>query len=366
MAKRRRYKYFAQTKKKNNKNQYEQSNQKSIHLEPVNLVNPETKTEQERFDLAFRLARIISGTEDGIPLYELQTKLLQQNNIAFTDVNALRNFLNNFSENFELSLDGNKVKCNQNVSICPTHTYNPGSCQNNCESLHVCKFFLISECKKQNCEFGHDLSDPHNADILKKRLLCNHELFDIRKVMQKYRCKVTIPSVCIHYNKPGGCRHSVTQHSQPPCQYLHVCKHFINGDCKFGYDCMRSHRLHSGQPKSILIQYGLQDIRIYTFRKLIENIRQEHQGNNKPRATFQVNHFDRNSPRETTKFKCKVTESAAGITTSHQDDERRSPGIEATWKYIQDNEAVLNHVSESETKRVEQTFQSYQTPKNIT
>ena len=57
--------------------------------------------------------------------------------------------------------------------------------------------------------------------------------------------------ICKFYNNEGTCKNGNT------CVYLHVCKYYINDDCKFGTRCMRSHNVLDEQPRSILERYDM-------------------------------------------------------------------------------------------------------------
>ena len=64
--------------------------------------------------------------------------------------------------------------------------------------------------------------------------------------------KSVIPLICKFYNNDTGCARS-----NEMCEFIHVCHHYITGNCKYGGRCKRSHDLTSGQPESIQSRLGL-------------------------------------------------------------------------------------------------------------
>lgn len=76
-----------------------------------------------------------------------------------------------------------------------------------------------------------------------------------------------IPLICKFYNNETGCARSSEM-----CDFIHVCHHYVMGDCRYNDRCKRSHSLTSGQPESVLARLGLvkktEDEIIKLLRKL--------------------------------------------------------------------------------------------------
>ncbi|KAG7522867.1 poly [ADP-ribose] polymerase 12 [Solea senegalensis] len=116
----------------------------------------------------------------------------------------------------------------------------PGECPE-CDALHLCKFFVCGDCTFGNkCKNSHTLASAHNAQLLKR-----HGLQDLTE-KQLFRLLLQndpflLPEICPHYNKGNGehgtCRFTNT------CTKLHTCQHFLQGDCKFGASCKRTHNI---------------------------------------------------------------------------------------------------------------------------
>jgi hypothetical protein len=60
-----------------------------------------------------------------------------------------------------------------------------------------------------------------------------------------------MPLMCKFYNNEGGCKNN------KKCTHLHLCKNYINNDCKFNKRCKRCHNILAKQPLSVLKRYGL-------------------------------------------------------------------------------------------------------------
>ena len=62
--------------------------------------------------------------------------------------------------------------------------------------------------------------------------------------------------ICSHYNRGNG-QHGICKFPNS-CIRLHVCQHFLQGDCKFGEKCKREHSFND-QVLKILKGRGLSD-----------------------------------------------------------------------------------------------------------
>jgi len=137
------------------------------------------------------------------------------------------------------------------VEICQKYTGNVRNVDHKCIELHICKFYLIHDCPNQDCQFGHNLRTQHNQDVLENFNMSSLDDEDIRRICKDLNNinPSTIPIVCKFYNNEGSCK-------KGKCPYLHVCKYFMDDQCKFGSGCKRSHNLKDPQPSAILIKHG--------------------------------------------------------------------------------------------------------------
>jgi poly [ADP-ribose] polymerase 7/11/12/13 len=74
-----------------------------------------------------------------------------------------------------------------------------------------------------------------------------------------------IPEICKLFNVATGCKRN-------DCRDLHVCRHFLEGDCKFQTACKRSHNIMSDQPKQVLVSCGF-DVAQLSEQQIIEMLR---------------------------------------------------------------------------------------------
>ncbi|KAM8752126.1 protein mono-ADP-ribosyltransferase PARP12 [Acanthopagrus schlegelii] len=111
-----------------------------------------------------------------------------------------------------------------------------------CGGLHLCRYYVCGECTfGRKCKNPHDLASPHNAELLKTyglHDLTEKQLFQLLLQNDPF----LLPEICPHYNKGdgehGSCRFKTD------CNKLHVCQHHLQGDCKFGPSCKRSHNIN--------------------------------------------------------------------------------------------------------------------------
>lgn len=146
-----------------------------------------------------------------------------------------------------------------------------GNCQQ-CDNLHLCKYFVCGDCTFQNkCKNSHDLTSAQNKEILRRfgfQDLTEQQLFQLLLQNDPY----LLPEICHHYNKGdgehGSCRFNTT------CTKLHMCQHFLEGDCKFGSQCKRAHAIDA-QGMKLFKQYSKDNItglyKIYRNKLIIVN-----------------------------------------------------------------------------------------------
>jgi hypothetical protein len=62
-------------------------------------------------------------------------------------------------EEGEINDDIEIVRAKTVVELCQAHSADPKSCNGDCNSLHVCRFYILSSCEMTNCKFGHILDN---------------------------------------------------------------------------------------------------------------------------------------------------------------------------------------------------------------
>lgn len=61
--------------------------------------------------------------------------------------------------------------------------------------------------------------------------------------------------ICLHYNKGDGPYGSCSFQKQ--CIKLHICQYFLQGECKFGTGCKRSHDISNSENLEKLEKLGM-------------------------------------------------------------------------------------------------------------
>ncbi|KAL4625085.1 poly ADP-ribose polymerase 12 [Arapaima gigas] len=140
--------------------------------------------------------------------------------------------------------------------------------EHDCDRLHLCRYFVCGDCRYRNkCKNSHNLKSSHNIAILTKndlQDLKDSELFLLLLLNDNY----LLPEICSHYNKGNG-DHGSCKFKQG-CTALHVCLHFMQGDCKFGISCKRAHTFNQPAMK-IFEGRGLSQENIHNLYKLYKN-----------------------------------------------------------------------------------------------
>ena len=80
---------------------------------------------------------------------------------------------------------------------------------------------------------------------------------------------VRMPDICSSHNAKGGC--SIPRGR---CMQLHICQHFINGTCRFGEQCFKSHNIFDAQPKAVLQKCGVNVMR--SSKEVLTELRRFH------------------------------------------------------------------------------------------
>ncbi|XP_041112980.1 protein mono-ADP-ribosyltransferase PARP12-like [Polyodon spathula] len=165
----------------------------------------------------------------------------------------------------EVSLDS-KVIAKTSVRLCKDY---PKDC-GDCKGLHLCKYFVYGNCRfnASNCRFSHDLHSIHNILVLRANELQDLEDDELCQLLLQ-NDPALLPEVCIHYNKGfgkfGACTH------ETKCTKLHICQHFMQGDCRFESQCKRSHKF-DGISWQILKSRGLAPDLIRNLPDIYQNI----------------------------------------------------------------------------------------------
>ncbi|NXP11397.1 PAR12 polymerase, partial [Thinocorus orbignyianus] len=131
-------------------------------------------------------------------------------------------------------------------------------CEGQCGRLHLCKYHLKGLCRNQRarkeCKFVHNFHSDHNLCVLKQYGLECLNSDELRQLLLQNDPSL-LPEVCMHYNKGDGPYGSCTY--RKICTKLHVCQYFLQGQCRFGRSCKRSHDLFKSECYEKLERQGM-------------------------------------------------------------------------------------------------------------
>lgn len=140
-----------------------------------------------------------------------------------------------------------------------------GSCPrgSQCTNLHLCPHNIKGSCKfKEKCRLSHNIRGEHTMALLRaielgeiddtlwrdllKKILADTEI-------ERGAASHEVPDICKFYNNVGGCT------KKEKCPFLHVCRHFVDDNCKFGDKCMRIHEnfTKDSHNQEILKKFGM-------------------------------------------------------------------------------------------------------------
>eukprot|EP00062_Callorhinchus_milii_P006503 gi/632947101/ref/XP_007888888.1/ PREDICTED: poly [ADP-ribose] polymerase 12 [Callorhinchus milii] len=119
-------------------------------------------------------------------------------------------------------------------------------CAGPCGQLHLCRYFVYGNCKfskgRKICNFSHNITSNHNATIIQNNCLSSLDPKELCQLLLQNDLSL-LPEVCLFYNKGPGLNGACN--FKESCTKLHICQHFIQGTCKFGSKCKRSHSFES-------------------------------------------------------------------------------------------------------------------------
>ncbi|NXC37949.1 PAR12 polymerase, partial [Penelope pileata] len=175
-----------------------------------------------------------------------------------------------------------------------------------CDHLHLCKLHLMGKCNLRHrvCKYSHDITSAENKKILKNHGLSGLSETELR-ILLLQSDPFLLPDVCQFYN-----RRDDTCNQQNNCNKLHICRHFLRGECKF-FPCKKSHNLLDAHALRLLETENIDvkmasNIQNVYDHKHVELSQKEKRHYYKPRETSRKNQADRNSKELKTSFETTV------------------------------------------------------------
>ncbi|NXJ12328.1 PAR12 polymerase, partial [Odontophorus gujanensis] len=104
-----------------------------------------------------------------------------------------------------------------------------------CERLHLCKLHLMGKCGLHHsvCKYSHNINSAENKKVLKTHELSGLSENELR-ILLLQNDPFLLPDTCQFYNRNNTCN------QQSNCKKLHICRHFLQGECKY-FPCKKSH-----------------------------------------------------------------------------------------------------------------------------
>lgn len=144
------------------------------------------------------------------------------------------------------------------LRLCRAHQGPKPGCTGLCAQLHLCKFLIYGNCKflrtGKNCRNGHHLKTDHNLSVLRTHGVDHLTYSELCQLLFQNDPSL-LPDICLHYNKGDGPYGSCSFQKQ--CIKLHICQYFLQGECKFGTSCKRSHEFTNSENLEQLERLGL-------------------------------------------------------------------------------------------------------------
>ncbi|XP_030874279.1 protein mono-ADP-ribosyltransferase PARP12-like [Leptonychotes weddellii] len=144
------------------------------------------------------------------------------------------------------------------LRLCRAHQSPKAGCVGLCAQLHLCKFLVYGACKfmraGKNCRNSHSLTTDHNLSVLRTHGVDHLSYSELCQLLFQ-NDPWLLPEICLHYNKGDGPYGSCSFQKQ--CIKLHICQYFLQGECKFGTSCKRSHDISNAENLEKLEKLGM-------------------------------------------------------------------------------------------------------------
>ncbi|XP_075617119.1 protein mono-ADP-ribosyltransferase PARP12 [Balearica regulorum gibbericeps] len=121
-----------------------------------------------------------------------------------------------------------------------------------CERLHLCKRHLMGKCNlgPRSCKYSHNIINAENKKVLKTYELSGLDENELR-VLLLQNDPFLLPDICHFYNRKDS-----ICNQQNNCNKLHICRYFLQGECRF-LSCKRSHHLLDTHTLTLLETGGI-------------------------------------------------------------------------------------------------------------
>ncbi|XP_042323210.1 protein mono-ADP-ribosyltransferase PARP12-like [Sceloporus undulatus] len=146
-------------------------------------------------------------------------------------------------------------------------------CAGGCRQLHLCRYFVYGGCRhegtRKQCKFIHDFHSPHNLAVLKEHELENLSSDELCQLLLQNDPSL-LPEICTYYNKGDGPHGSCN--FKKICVKLHICQYYLQGECRFGSNCKRSHDVFNPDCYEKLEKWGMSQTLISRIPLIYRNV----------------------------------------------------------------------------------------------
>ncbi|KAH0616995.1 hypothetical protein JD844_028540 [Phrynosoma platyrhinos] len=168
--------------------------------------------------------------------------------------------------------EGVVVVATTGARLCREHG-SGGKCAGGCRQLHLCRYFVYGGCRhegtRKQCKFIHDFHTPHNLTVLKEHELENLNSAELCQLLLQNDPSL-LPEICTYYNKGDGPHGSCN--FKKICVKLHICQYYLQGECRFGSSCKRSHDVFNPDCYDKLEKWGMSQALISRIPLIYRNV----------------------------------------------------------------------------------------------
>uniref|UniRef100_A0A663M6U3 Poly(ADP-ribose) polymerase family member 12 n=1 Tax=Athene cunicularia TaxID=194338 RepID=A0A663M6U3_ATHCN len=211
-------------------------------------------------------------------------------------------------------------------------------------------YFCVFSCR--SCKYSHDIFSPENKKVLKAHELSGLDENELR-VLLLQNDPFLLPDTCQFYNRKDDiCIQQIH------CNKLHICRHFLQGECRFSL-CKKSHDLLDGHSLRVLETGGIGGSIASNIQTIYDHRHEEFK-------------------KELKKGKTKEDDAFARASKNNKEDKSDEICVFYIWRYCKHKDKckfvhyhlpyrwqIYNGVNWNDVSMMEEIEKAYCDPKNI-